>query len=91
MHAPVRDAAVTARATTLRGADAGRYYVEDQLGYYLDRGEPPGVWRGRGAAQLGLDGIVDEDDFLALMSGEDPSTGRLLGTSHTERRCGAST
>jgi conjugative relaxase-like TrwC/TraI family protein len=81
----VRDAAVTARTTTLRGADAGRYYVEDQLGYYLDRGEPPGVWRGRGAARLGLAGEVDEDDFLALMSGEDPNTGRLLGTPHTER------
>jgi hypothetical protein len=55
----VRDAAVRARTTTLRGTDAGRYYVEDQLGYYLDSGEPPGVWRGRGATPLGLDGVVD--------------------------------
>jgi conjugative relaxase-like TrwC/TraI family protein len=85
VHAPVRDAAVTARTTTLRGADAGRYYVEDQLGYYLDRGEPSGVWRGRGAERLGLRGVVDEDDFLGSMAGQDPSTGRLLGTPHTEK------
>jgi TrwC relaxase len=82
---------VTARTATLRGADAGRYYVEEQLGYYLDRGEPPGVWRGRGATRLGLHGVVDEDDFLALMAGVDPSTGRLLGTPTPDRRCGAST
>jgi conjugative relaxase-like TrwC/TraI family protein len=85
VHGLVRDAAVTARTTTLRGADAGRYYVEGQLGYYVDRGEPPGVWRGRGAARLGLRGEVDEDDFLALMAGEDPATCRLLGTPHTEK------
>jgi conjugative relaxase-like TrwC/TraI family protein len=76
---------VTARTTTLRGADAGRYYVEGQLGYYLDRGEPPGSWRGQGAARLGLDGVVDEDDFLDLMAGVDPRSGCPLGTRHTER------
>ena len=76
---------MTARTTTLRGADAGRYYVEDQLGYYLDRGEPPGVWAGRGVAHLGLAGEVDEDAFLDLMAGTDPRTEELLGTRHTER------
>ncbi len=85
MHAPVREPAVTARTTTLRGADAGRYYVEDQLGYYLDSGEPPGVWRGHGAARLGLEGTVDEEDFLDLMAGVDPGSGRPLGTPHTDR------
>lgn len=76
---------MTARTTTLRGADAGRYYVEDQLGYYLDRGEPPGVWAGRGVAHLGLAGEVGEDAFLDLMAGMDPRTEELLGTRHTER------
>jgi conjugative relaxase-like TrwC/TraI family protein len=85
VHAPVREPDVTARTTTLRGADAGRYYVEDQLGYYLDRGEPPGLWRGQGAARLGLDGNVDEEDFLDLLAGVDPRTGRALGTKHTDR------
>jgi conjugative relaxase-like TrwC/TraI family protein len=50
-----------------------------------DSGEPPGVWLGRGAARLGLNRVVDEDDFLALVAGVDPGTGRLLGTPHTER------
>lgn len=85
MHAPVREPAVTARTTTLRGADAGRYYVEDQLGYYLDRGEPPGRWHGRGADRLGLAGAIEEDDFLDLMAGVDPVAGRALGTRHTDR------
>jgi len=29
-------------------------------------GEPPGVWRGRGAEALGLTGLVDEQDMIAL-------------------------
>jgi conjugative relaxase-like TrwC/TraI family protein len=81
----VREPAVTARTTTLRGADAGRYYVEDQLGYYLDRGEPPGIWQGRGADRLGLAGAIEEDDFLDLMAGVDPVSGLALGTRHTDR------
>lgn len=76
---------MTARTTTLQGSDAGRYYVDHELDYYLDRGEPPGQWFGLGAERLGLDGTVDEDDFLALMAGLDPATGRLLGSAHTER------
>ena len=35
---------VTVRVTTLRGADAGLYYVEHLPNYYLEPGEPPGVW-----------------------------------------------
>lgn len=76
---------MTARTTTLRGADAGRYYVEAKLGYYLDRGEPAGVWRGAGAEALGLEGSIDEDDFLDLMTGVDPRTGALLGSRHSDR------
>lgn len=75
---------MTARTTTLKGSDAGRYYVEDELGYYLDRGEPPGRWQGSAPARRGLSGDVDEDDFLALMAGLDPSSGQLLGSAHGE-------
>lgn len=76
---------MTARTTTLKGAYAGRYYVDDELGYYLDRGEPPGRWMGKGAEHLGLAGEVDEDGFLDLMAGMDPRSGELLGTGHTDR------
>lgn len=75
---------MTARVTTLTGAEAGAYYVERELGYYLDDGEPPGVWHGDGAAALGLNGSVVDDDFLSIMDGLDPFTGERLGTKHTD-------
>lgn len=76
---------MTVRVITLKGPDAGRYYVEEMGRYYLDGDEPPGRWRGAGAEALGLTGTVDDDDFLALMDGLDPSTGEALGTGHTAR------
>ncbi|MCU1497584.1 MAG: hypothetical protein JWM47_1537 [Acidimicrobiales bacterium] len=76
---------MTVRVTTLKGPEAGRYYVEALGGYYLDCDEPEGVWRGRGAGALGLTGTLDDDDFLGLMAGLDPNTGNDLGSRHTER------
>jgi conjugative relaxase-like TrwC/TraI family protein len=70
---------MTVRVTTLKGSDAGAYYVEALPSYYLDAGEPPGVWRGSAAALFGLEGEVDEDTFLALMAGLHPETHDLLG------------
>jgi len=70
---------VTVRVTTLKGAEAGRYYTERLPSYYLDGDEPPGRWWGRAADRLGLDGEVDADGFLSLMAGEDPVTGNDLG------------
>jgi conjugative relaxase-like TrwC/TraI family protein len=70
---------VTVRVTTLKGHDAGAYYVEALPSYYLDAGEPPGAWRGSAAGLLGLEGEVDDDAFLALMGGLHPGTGELLG------------
>lgn len=88
MHGLVRergDQAVTARTTTLKGSDAGRYYVEGLPSYYLDSGEPPGRWRGKGAEALGLVGKVEETAFVRLMGGEHPNTGELLGGRYIER------
>lgn len=55
------------------GAGHGDYYLnlahED---YYLEAGEPPGRWRGRGANRLGLRGHVTRDDFRSLLRGELP-------------------
>ncbi len=67
------------RVTTLKGAEAGRYYTEQLPSYYLDSGEPPGRWFGYGAAELGLDGVVEDEAFLAVMAGLHPTTGERLG------------
>ncbi|MCB0989545.1 MAG: relaxase domain-containing protein [Acidimicrobiales bacterium] len=78
---------MTARVTTLKGASAGAYYVEALPSYYLDSGEPKGVWHGRGAELLGLHGELIDDEFLAVMAGLRPGTdgevhlGRVMGDS----------
>ncbi len=75
---------LTVRVTTLKGADAGLYYVEGLPSYYLDAGEPAGVWRGTGAVFLGLVGEVQEEDFLALMAGLEPGSEEPLGRRYGE-------
>jgi len=77
---------MTVRVTTLKGADAGAYYVEALPSYYLEAEEPPGQWLGVGAAQLGLAGDVDEDQFLSVMAGTDPNRPeRHLGRAYDEK------
>jgi conjugative relaxase-like TrwC/TraI family protein len=46
--------------------------------YFTGRGESPGRWLGRGAAELGLRGTVEDGELSALMEGRDPRTGRVL-------------
>ncbi|HEU4319882.1 MAG TPA: MobF family relaxase [Acidimicrobiia bacterium] len=70
---------MTVRVTTLKGVAAGRYYTERLPSYYLDGGEPPGRWWGRGAADLALEGDIDAVTFLAVMAGREPDTGKDLG------------
>jgi len=75
---------VTVRVTTLKGAEAGRYYTERLPSYYLDGGEPPGRWWGAAAGDLGLECDVGPEAFLALMAGKDPDTGTDLGRRYGE-------
>ncbi|MGE0304736.1 MAG: MobF family relaxase, partial [Acidimicrobiia bacterium] len=70
---------MTVRVTTLKGPEAGRYYVDGLPSYYLDADEPAGVWSGHGASVLGLSGTVDPEEFVAVMSGLHPVTGQHLG------------
>lgn len=50
----------------------GAYYTglarED---YYLEGGEPPGLWLGKGADLLGISGQVDKEVFASLFGGRD--------------------
>ena len=52
------------------------YYLTEVLDgaedYYLNAGEAPGRWLGRGAEQLGLDGPVTPEALRAVLSGIDP-------------------
>jgi len=43
--------------------------------YYLGVGEAPGVWAGRWADELGLEGVVEADDLRSLIEGRHPVTG----------------
>ncbi len=46
--------------------------------YYAGRGESPGVWVGHGAAELELEGVVDEGELGRLISGRHPRTAAEL-------------
>src|SRR5213080_3089045 len=61
-----------------------RYYegsVADGLDdYYAGRGESPGVWTGRGARELELEGLVHEGELGRLIRGFHPNTEEQLRT-----------
>src|SRR5438093_9584705 len=46
--------------------------------YYAGRGESPGVWVGRGAAELELEGVVGDGELRRLISGRHPVTSAVL-------------
>jgi len=52
----------------------GRYYLElAREDYYLEGGEPPGRWWGRGAKKLDLGTRVDRDGLGGLLKGFSPA------------------
>src|SRR5712691_12632320 len=53
--------------------------------YYAGRGESPGVWIGRGAAELTLEGVVQDGQLGALIRGMDPLTQERLRRHPKER------
>ncbi|MFN0090199.1 MAG: MobF family relaxase [Acidimicrobiales bacterium] len=76
---------MTARVTSLKGAAAGQYYVAEVGSYYLAGGEPKGRWFGDAATQLGISGVVDDGQFVAVMNGVDPFSGVGLGRAFGEK------
>ena len=54
--------------------------------YYAGRGESPGIWVGRGASELELDGVVGEGELGRLIRGRDPHTGEVLRRHYRPRR-----
>src|SRR5471032_3383154 len=63
------------------------YYERSVAGglddYYAGRGESPGVWTGRGAVALELEGLVHEGELGRLIRGHHPHTDAVL---HAHRR-----
>ncbi len=67
-------------------AKAAKDYYLQKLGeispredYYLRGGMAAGLWRGSGAAELGLEGPVAAEGLVRLFDGEHPGTGDQLG------------
>jgi conjugative relaxase-like TrwC/TraI family protein len=54
--------------------------------YYAGRGESPGIWTGRGAAALGLEGVVEDGQLGALIRGDNPLSGEKLRRRHPRAR-----
>src|SRR6266545_1575691 len=55
--------------------------------YYAGRGESPGVWVGRGAAELELEGVVEDGQLGRLIAGQHPLTSAQL--ARIRRRSGS--
>jgi len=53
--------------------------------YYAGRGESPGVWVGRGATELELEGVVEDGQLGRLIAGQHPLTSAQL-RSHPPKK-----
>ena len=69
----------------VEGAAAGRYCVAEVGSYYVPAEEPKGRWFGDAATPLGLSGVVDDGQFVAVMNGVDPLSGVGLGQAFGEK------
>ena len=62
------------------GAGQHSYYLdkvaEGAEDYYSGEGEAEGYWLGDAAEDLGLDGKVEPDQLVAMLTGRNPADGR---------------
>lgn len=71
------------------GSDAARYYLDlAKANYYIDSGEPPGLWLGQGSRQLGLTDKVTDQELIQLMQGFHPDTGDPLTQTTKKHNAG---
>lgn len=76
--------------TKLKSAEYVLRSVADGMeDYFMGAGEAPGVWHGRWAPELGLEGVVAADDLRALIEGVHPGTGDELLAGLREREVSA--
>ncbi len=66
------------------------YYLEKVAegaeDYYSGEGEAEGYWLGDGAELLGLEGKVEGDQLVAMLTGRNPATGDPLGLKSAPNR-----
>jgi conjugative relaxase-like TrwC/TraI family protein len=65
-------------------ASAASYYSHAE--YYGEGQEKAGIWGGKTAEMLGLEGKIQESDFQALCNNLDPRTGQQLTARHNSDR-----
>ena len=75
----------------IRFADVGDpevYFTQhlDKGDYFLEGQESGGVWRGKGAARLGLEGDIDTADFAKLCQNRKPGTNEKLTPRDAKNR-----
>lgn len=73
----------------IKGKDVGivaAYFGQSDGGYYLDGKELRREWGGKGAAELGLTGKPEYEQFHRLIHGLDPHTGEQLTARLTDDR-----
>ena len=65
------------------GSGQETYYLEKVAegaeDYYSGEGEAEGQWIGSAAAEFALDGKVEPDQLVAMLTGRNPVTGEPLG------------
>ncbi|HWO84773.1 MAG TPA: MobF family relaxase [Solirubrobacterales bacterium] len=70
------------------GGGQERYYLgkvaEGAEDYYSGEGEAEGYWLGDAAEDLGLQGKVDSDQLIGMLTGSNPATGEPLGLRHVQ-------
>ena len=71
-------------------AGAKEYFTQsltrDDTGYYHEGQELAGQWGGKGAAALGLSGLVAQQDFFALCDNKNPENGEQLSPRNKDGR-----
>ena len=70
-----------------RSAEGVERYFDRELAVSDYLMKEPGIWAGRGAERLGLRGLVQRTQFVALLRNEDPTSGkRLTARMNTSRQ-----
>ena len=64
--------------SAMKGGQQNYYLSLAREDYYLNGGEPPGLWHGQGASELGLSGTVDGEALSRLFEGLHPTEERSL-------------